>query len=249
MVRASPLVAFFANPMEKTMNDTTRVEGPFGPVLKVSERLPAFLRFYPMSERWGTEVDCVDLLSCRPGQMEVIKEGMRNGHPVPKLPNPNELSGQYLVFRARLTKDGHVLCNRSCLQFIENEYDYETGETRAVSRLMAACGIGYEDIDYDMVDDIHARSLLVSPNQSDVPDEAEFDTDPDLTPTDEEVKTIVELPKPEKPESDIPEHIQSSVDAIAAALTARKEKFELPTNKKEALNFIRQGNCGNGASP
>jgi hypothetical protein len=200
-----------------------------------------------MSERWGTEVDCVDLLSLRPGQIQLYKESIRNGHPVPKLANPNELTGQYLVFRARLTKDGNVLCNRSCLQFIENEYDYETGETRAVSRLMAACGIGYEDIDFDMVNEIHTRSQSVSTDQSDVPDEAEFDTD--LTASLDEVKTVVDLPKQEAPESDIPDHIQSQVDAIAESLKAKGEDYELPITKKEALKFLRQGNRCNGASP
>jgi len=231
------------------MNDTTRVNGPFGPVRKVSERLPEFLKAFPMEEGWGTEIDCVDPLTCRPGLMELYKECIRNGRTARNLPDPDDPVWKALLFRARLTKDGVTVNTASCLQFIEFEYDYESGETRARSRLMSACGIGVDRLDDDVIESIHDRGRRITPVDSIEPDAAEFETEPDPIPMDEEVKTSVKPSKPSQQESDIPAHIQSQVELIAATLEAQGEDFELPTSKAAALKFLRKRNSGNGASP
>ena len=231
------------------MNDTNSVEGPFGPVRKVSERLPEFLDQYPMEEGWGVEVDVVDPLGCRPGLMELYKECIRNRRSSRSLPDPSDDFWKALLFKARLTKDGVTVNTASCLAYILFEYDYERAETRARSRLMSACGIGVDRLDNDIVDDMHDRGRRIAPVESDETDVPEFTIEPDPIPLDEEVKTTVELPKPKPLESDIPAHLQSQVDVFATVLQERGEDFELPTNKKEALKFLRRRNSGNGASP
>lgn len=233
------------------MNDTNSVDGPFGPVRKVSERLPEFLKTFPMEEGWGIEIDCVDPLVCRPGLMELYKECIRNGRSARSLPDPNDPVWKGLLFRARLTKNGQTVNTASCLQYIEFEYDYESGETRARSRLMSACGIGVERLDDDVVEATHDRGRRISPAESEETDAAQFDVEPDPIPQDEEVKTSVDLPKSKdtQTESDIPAHIQSQVNAFAAVLRGRGEDFELPGSKKEALKFLRRRNNGSGASP
>ena len=231
------------------MNDTTRVDGPFGPVRKVSERLPEFLQAFPMEEGWGIEIDCVDPLSCRPGLMELYKECIRNQRTPRSLPDSDDPVWKALLFRARLTKNGQTVNTASCLQYIEYEYDYETGETRARSRLMSACGIGVDRLDNDIVDEIQDRGRRIAPAEVEAPDVAEFDVEPDPVPEAEEVKTVVDIPKPEKKETDIPAHLQAQVDVIAATMQSKGETVELPSTKKEALQFIRRRNSGNGASP
>jgi hypothetical protein len=244
----SPFGIFFAK--EITMNGTSNVfEGQFGPMRKVSQRLPDFLDKYPPDEGWGIKIEVVDPLSCRPGLLELYKECIRSGRTARSLPDPNDPAWKAVLFVAHLTKDGKSLTTASCLQAIEFEYDYESAETRARGRLLSALGFGPEVLDEDELRQSSDRGKRIVPTSS---SEETFDDDdletipePELTP--EEAQTIT--PTPERKGSDIPAPVQQQVDTLIASLEAKGEDFSAPTTKKDALKFIRKHRGGNGAKP
>lgn len=217
-----------------------------GPYVPVSQRLPDFYDKFPPSEGYGNVVDVVDPLSLKPGLLELYKECIRQGVSFRNAGLPELPSWRSLVFVAKLTRNGEVLCKRSTHQEIHFEKDYETAETRASQRLVAACGFdgGALDLDEhaqnergavpleDLDPDPEAAAL-----ESDIPDiEAEDDT------TD---SSVVSIPTPKG--SDINPQLQSQIDTRVASLRAQGEDVTPPTTKTEALKFLRKA-AGSGGS-
>lgn len=217
-----------------------------GPYVPVSQRLPDFYDKFPPSEGYGNVVDVVDPLSLKPGMLELYKECIRQGVSFRNAGLPELPSWRSLVFVATLTRNGEVLCKRSTHQEIHFEKDYETAETRASQRLVAACGFDGGALDLDEHAQYERGEVPLEDLDSEA-DVADIDCEiPDVEADEESADiSVVSLPKPKG--SDITPQLQSQVDARVASLRAQGEDVTPPTTKSAALKFLRN-NSGAGGS-
>jgi hypothetical protein len=132
----------------------------------VAERLPKFLEAYPPKEGYRVEIEATDTLAIKPGLMRLYEAALGSGKNPKDLGLP-EIPGNILVFKAKLLDPaGNVIQTASSLRPVAKLKDYETGETAARQRLMAACGFGGEDFNNDELLDIQDQGLSLTKDAS-----------------------------------------------------------------------------------
>jgi len=106
----------------------------------LSERLPEFLKAFPISEGFRVIVEAK-------GLSEVTGNSESQG----------------ILFTASLYKDDLVVANASACRLPPSGHkEWEKGETAARQRLLAACGFGGEVLDEDEHSDMHDQGLVLS---------------------------------------------------------------------------------------
>lgn len=132
---------------------------PFSYV-KLSARLPAFLKEFPPSEGYSVIVEANDALSIKTGLLKLYEVAIANGKSFAEAGLPEYPSHETVVFTARLTdKNNKVLSERKSVKSVTGYKDFETGETAAVQRLLASLGYGGEIFDQDESADFDDQNI------------------------------------------------------------------------------------------
>lgn len=220
-------------------NDSTVVHTEFGAYRPLSVRLPDFLKDYPPSDGFGIQVEVMDSLSIRPGLLELYKTCIAEGRNPREVGLPPFPSTDSVFFVAKLVRDGVVLATASTHQVVQYQKDYEIAETRARQRLVAALGHdgGLLDEDENLMPT--GRGPLINPDQSEPEDDLFGDQSSDSVDGGEDGQTNVTVPNPPKTQTDMTPQLQAQVKARTAQLDAHGTDYTIPTNKSDALEFLR----------
>jgi hypothetical protein len=177
--------------------------------------------------------------------LELYKECIRHGRNFRSAGLPDLPSWRSLVFVATLTRNGEVLCKRSTHQEIYYEKDYETAETRAAQRLVAACGFDGGALDLDEHNQNNRGEIPIE-DLDQTPDTDNGENEPlDSEVVDDATETAV-VSIPQASPSDLNPQLQSQIDARVSALRAQGEEITPPTTKSAALKFLRQTKSAGG---
>lgn len=137
----------------------TQSNGDMSKYVKVSARIPEFLKAYGPDKGYRVLSTATDYLDFTQGRKDLYLALAAQG----SLPDENlkELFAERkIVFRAQLVdKEGVVIAESSALKPIWNHKDYESGETAAFQRLIARLGFGGEVFDSDEENDIESQNL------------------------------------------------------------------------------------------
>ena len=213
----------------------------YGLYRPLSDRLPEFLEAYPPSQGYGIEIEVCDLLSIKPGLRVLYEAAIKSGVSIkaaglPPLPSPAAI-----IVRAFLTRNGTRLTSAQTYQLVEFEKDLECAETRARQRLVAALGFDGAVLDRD--------EMVTTPPTTLVQHSAPADPDPSVPTPEAQAETSIEHSDPVSPASpvvlpsgpsDLTPALRSQVAMKIQMLRAAGLDPVEPTNKREALELLRQ---------
>lgn len=132
---------------------------------KVSERLPEFLKMFPLTDGYRVirshQSDSEYSSSLHALWTEALKAGKKPGDI--GLPH---IYGMSVIFEASLFHNETLIANASAYKHVSSPKDWEAGETASFQRLMAACGLGGTDMDCDDQYDRISSGLERSPKSS-----------------------------------------------------------------------------------
>jgi len=167
-------------PMDGALLEYENDDGSRSRYLKIAARRPAFLEKYSPDKGYSEVIDPVDFCGITASRNSALNEFIRNGGTTaePSEFTLKKLGGAPVVqFLAKMiSPDGKIMETASSLAVINNPKDYETGETAARGRLMAALGFGSEDF------------LTDEPTQPEV-DASKKTTEPSVGPQQQEPET------------------------------------------------------------
>lgn len=160
------------------------VNGETNQYVKVSARIPEFLKVYGPEKGYRVLSQATDYLDFAQGRKELCVALAAQG----KLPEQHIkefMEERRVVFKSQLVdKEGNVVAESSAIKAVWYLKDYETGETAAFQRLLARLGFGGEIFDSDEDNDMQAQGLSFdnasgdkpSPSQSVVMKPVELET-------------------------------------------------------------------------
>ncbi|KKN26425.1 hypothetical protein LCGC14_0874740 [marine sediment metagenome] len=160
------------------------VNGETNQYVKVSARIPDFLKVYGPEKGYRVLSQATDYLDFAQGRKELCVALAAQG----KLPEQHIkefMEERRVVFKSQLVdKEGNVVAESSAIKAVWYLKDYETGETAAFQRLLARLGFGGEVFDSDEDNDMQAQGLsfdstsgeLPSPSQTVVKKPVEMET-------------------------------------------------------------------------
>jgi hypothetical protein len=225
------------------MPEKTPVQTEHGLYIPLSQRLPEFLETYPPSQGYGIEIEVVDMLAIKPGLRSLYEAAIKSGISfksagLPPLPSP-----MAIIVRAYLTRNGTRLASAQTYQLIEWLKDLEIAETRARQRLVAALGFNGAVLDNDELSPPSAST----PVQHSAP----ADPGPGVPTPDAVAETPLEHRDPVSPAppvsappsgapTDLTAALRSQVAMKIQMLRAAGVDVVDPTNKREALELLRQ---------
>lgn len=138
---------------------------------RYAARLPAFLEMYNPKSGYRVEIERTDLLSQQKGRLSLLREAIIAG----KKPSDVGLPGierdvSILVCTAKLLDpQNQVVRSASAAMHVIEHKDFETLETAANQRLLAALGFGGEVFDEDEDADLRAQGHQVRPDSAEQP--------------------------------------------------------------------------------
>lgn len=198
---------------------------------KLSARLPAFLKDYPVKDGFKVIIRQTDTLSYQKGLLQLYETAIRAGHKPDSVGLPSLKEQAVIVFEASLIgKDGDALCTATAVKVIQEYKDWEIGETAARQRLLAALGYGGEVFDNDEFTDITSRGInvtqseLQSPGTKVSPGAA---SEPAVILLARPSETITQGTKPAEGKTDMDKSI-SSAGELGAADTPKKKNENIP---------------------
>lgn len=136
---------------------------------RYAARLLEFLKAYPPADGYRVEIERTDLLSQQKGLLSLLREAIIAG----KKPSDVGIPGierivNVLVCTAKLLNpQNQVVKSASAAMNISEHKDFETLETAANQRLIAALGFGGEMFNEDEDADMRAQGREVRPGASD----------------------------------------------------------------------------------
>lgn len=136
---------------------------------RYAARLPEFLKAYPPADGYRVEIERTDLLSQQKGLLSLLREAIIAG----KKPSDVGIPGierivNVLVCTAKLLNpQNQVVKSASAAMAISEHKDFETLETAANQRLIAALGFGGEVFNQDEDADLRAQGRDVRPSAAD----------------------------------------------------------------------------------
>jgi hypothetical protein len=136
---------------------------------RYAARLPDFLKAYPPADGYRVEIERTDLLSQQKGLLSLLREAIIAG----KKPSDVGIPGierivNVLVCTAKLlSPQNQVIRSASASMNISEHKDFETLETAANQRLIAALGFGGEVFNQDEDADLRAQGREVRPSAAD----------------------------------------------------------------------------------
>ncbi len=135
-------------------------EGEVKQYLKLSARIPEFLKQYGPDQGYFVTVESRDVLSMKEGMLRLYEAAISNGHNPEEVGLPEIGTARSVIFEAILrNKEGNVVASATALRDIRQHKDWEKGETAARQRLLAALGFGGETFDEDELGDINDQGL------------------------------------------------------------------------------------------
>lgn len=135
--------------------------------IKLSARLPDFLKEFPPSDGYSVIVEANDALSIKTGLLKLYEAAIVSGKSFSEAGLPEYNSHDTVVFTARLTdKDNKVISERKSVKSVTGYKDFEAGETAAVQRLLASLGHGGEIFDHDETSDFTDQNLTIAKPES-----------------------------------------------------------------------------------
>ena len=202
----------------------------------VSQRLPEFLKAFPLRDGYqiirGHEAYTQfnpDLLALHKACIEAGRKPVDMG-----LGDP---TNQKVVFYAKLVKDGVVILNASALKPINKLKDWESGETAAFQRLMAAAGFGGEVLDEDdRYDRVSCELERPGPGESDQSTAQESFHDHDRVASQTETTSQPQEPAREEP---VQEPATEAVDHDSSS-SVTPAALEQSGVRPQFLNQLRQ---------
>ena len=134
-------------------------DGTPTPYLKVSARIPEFLKEYGPDKGYRVLSEISDWNDVTDNRMTLImalvEKGQLSNDRIDEL-----LNDRKFVFRSKLIDEqGNVIAEATAVKRIWREKEVETGETAAFQRLMARLGFGGEIFDVDEVNDFESQNL------------------------------------------------------------------------------------------
>lgn len=148
------------------------LNGETNQYVKVSARVPEFLKVYGPDKGYRVLAHSTDYLDFAQGRKELCIALAAQG----KLPEQHikELMDERkVVFKSQLVdKEGNVVAESSAIKPIWNLKDYESGETAAFQRLLARLGFGGDVFDSDEDNDMNSQGLAFD-TVSDVPSQSQ----------------------------------------------------------------------------
>lgn len=146
--------------------DVVRIFTQDGEVVEyrlLSARIPEFRERYPVELGYRVEVDAVDAVSAKAGLLRLYEKSVEAGRKPEDVGLPPISAPETMLFRAVLRDaDGKVLETASALKPIQSYKDWESGETAARQRLLAALGFGGDVFDRDEQSDIRDQGIEVA---------------------------------------------------------------------------------------
>ncbi len=137
--------------------------------LKLSARLPEFLKEFPPKEGYSVIVEANDALSIKTGLLQLYEAAITSGKTFEEAGLPPYNSNDTVVFTAKLLDENNkVVSERKSVKSVTGYKDFETGETAAVQRLLASLGHGGEMFDHDESADFDDQNLTTEKPASQV---------------------------------------------------------------------------------
>jgi len=125
--------------------------GPPSVYRRLAARVPEFLEQYSPSAGYGVDTEFTDLLSLRPGMMELLARAVSSNTALRDLGIPHlEFTLGAVVCRAKLLDSaGRAIQVGTACEVVQGNYDMEILESSARQRLLAAVGFGGEILSQD----------------------------------------------------------------------------------------------------
>jgi hypothetical protein len=212
--------------------------------IKLSARLPAFLKEFPPSDGYSVIVEANDALSIKTGLLKLYEAAIVSGKSFSEAGLPEYNSHETVVFTARLTdKDNKVISERKSVKSVVGYKDFEAGETAAVQRLLASLGHGGEIFDHDEETDFTDQNLTIAK-----PDSQDTSAEPVKTAKKETTKKAEAVVKKDTTENKTNDSVE--VEGVSdlmiqqmSELSALK-KIDIPdyttqAGAKKALKFLQ----------